>query len=31
VILFRDGSEVARFASARATHWIRDWLEQHLV
>lgn len=31
VILFRDGSEVARFASARATHWIRDWLEQHLA
>ena len=31
VILFRDGGEVARFASARATHWIRDWLEQHLA
>ena len=31
VILFRDGVEVGRFASARATHWIRDWLDAHLV
>lgn len=31
VILFKGGAEVARFASARATHWIRDWLNQHLA
>ncbi len=31
VILFRDGAEVARFASAQATHWIRDWLNRHLA
>ena len=30
VILFREGNEMARFASARATHWIRDWLDEHL-
>ena len=31
VILFRDGVEVDRFASARPTHWIRDWLDGHLA
>lgn len=30
VILFREGVEVARFASAHPTHWIRDWLDNHL-
>ncbi|MEN8175888.1 MAG: thioredoxin domain-containing protein [Pseudomonadota bacterium] len=30
VILFWQGREVARFASARASHWIRDWIEAHL-
>lgn len=30
VILFRDGKEVARFASARATQWIRHWIEDHI-
>ena len=30
VILFREGAEVARFASAHPTHWIRDWLDDHL-
>lgn len=29
VILFIDGQEIARFAGARATHWIRDWLNEH--
>ena len=28
--LFVDGREVARFAGNRASHWIRDWLDQHL-
>lgn len=30
VMLIRDGEEVARFAGARATHWIQDWLDEHL-
>lgn len=30
VILFVDGEEVARFASARAKHWIEDFLRDHL-
>lgn len=30
IMLFNDGSEVARFAGNRASHWIRDWLEAHL-
>ncbi|WP_456375659.1 thioredoxin family protein [Thiolapillus sp.] len=30
IMLFVDGKEVARFAGNRASHWIRDWLEQHL-
>lgn len=30
VLLFIDGKEQARFAGARATHWIRDWINEHL-
>ena len=30
VILFVDGAEVARFASAKPKHWIEDFLDQHL-
>jgi thioredoxin 1 len=30
VILFRNGEERGRFAGARATHWLRDWLREHL-
>ncbi len=30
LILFRDGQEVDRFSGARASHWIRDWLEQRI-
>ncbi len=30
LMLFVDGGEVARFAGNRASHWIRDWLLQHL-
>lgn len=31
VILFIDGEEKARFAGARATHWIRDWIADHVA
>ena len=30
VILFRDGEEQARFSGARASHWLRDWFEEHI-
>ncbi|WP_456379679.1 thioredoxin family protein [Thiolapillus sp.] len=30
IMLFIDGEETARFAGNRASHWIRDWLQQHL-
>ena len=30
LMLFVDGTEVARFAGNRASHWIRDWLHEHL-
>ncbi len=29
VILFADGEELGRFSGARASHWIRDWIEEH--
>ena len=29
VLMFINGQEIARFAGARATHWIRDWLVEH--
>ena len=31
VILFREGQERGRFSGSRSSHWLRDWLEQHLV
>ncbi len=30
VLLFKDGEEVARFASARPVHWVREFLDEHL-
>ena len=30
VILFRGGSELARFGGSRPAHWIREWLREHL-
>lgn len=30
IILFRNGEELGRFSGSKATHWIRDWLHQHL-
>jgi putative thioredoxin len=30
VILFVDGNEIGRFHGARATHWLREWIEEHL-
>lgn len=30
VILFKDGKEAGRFASARSSPWIRNWLDEHL-
>lgn len=29
VILFHNGEEVSRFAGSRASHWIRDWIQEH--
>lgn len=30
VILFSEAQEIARFSGARATHWIDEWLREHL-
>jgi len=30
IMLFHNGEEKGRFAGARATHWIREWLDDHL-
>jgi putative thioredoxin len=30
VILFVDGNEIGRFHGSRATHWLREWIEEHL-
>jgi len=30
VILLIDGEERGRFSGARASHWLREWLEEHL-
>ena len=30
VILFRDGEEHGRFSGSRASHWLREWLDEHL-
>ena len=30
VILFVEGEEVGRFHGSRASHWLRQWIEEHL-
>ena len=30
VIIFVDGQEIARFASAKPTHWIAEWIQEHV-
>lgn len=30
VILFFQGKELGRFSGSRASHWIRDWTDDHL-
>ncbi|MET0028290.1 MAG: thioredoxin domain-containing protein [Candidatus Thiodiazotropha sp.] len=30
VILFRDGEEIGRFHGSRQSHWLRDWISEHL-
>ncbi|WP_078117858.1 thioredoxin family protein [Thiosocius teredinicola] len=30
VILFQHGEERGRFSGARASHWIREWIDEHL-
>jgi thioredoxin 1 len=30
VILFVEGEEVGRFHGSRASHWIREWIVEHL-
>lgn len=30
IMLFRHGEEVAHFAGSRGTHWISQWLAEHL-
>ncbi|MES9853532.1 MAG: thioredoxin domain-containing protein [Candidatus Thiodiazotropha sp. L084R] len=30
VILFVDGKELGRFHGSRASHWIREWINEHL-
>ncbi len=30
VILFHNGEELGRFHGSRASHWLREWLEEHL-
>ncbi|MES9943436.1 MAG: thioredoxin domain-containing protein [Candidatus Thiodiazotropha sp.] len=30
VILFVDGDETGRFHGTRASHWLREWIEEHL-
>jgi putative thioredoxin len=30
VILFVDGEEIGRFHGARSSHWLREWIEEHL-
>lgn len=30
VILFVEGAEVGRFHGSRASHWIREWIVEHL-
>ena len=30
ILLFEAGEELGRFSGARASHWIEDWVVQHL-
>lgn len=30
IMLFQEGEERGRFSGSRATHWIHDWLDEHL-
>jgi putative thioredoxin len=30
VILFHLGTELGRFHGSRASHWLREWIEEHL-
>ncbi len=30
IILFSGGEELSRFSGARASHWIQEWLDEHL-
>lgn len=30
VILFQGREEIARFSGSRSSHWIRDWLHEHM-
>lgn len=30
IMLFQQGQELGRFSGSRPSHWIEDWLEQHL-
>ena len=30
VILFLNGEEHGRFSGSRSSHWLRDWLDEHL-
>ena len=30
VILFHQGEEMGRFHGSRASHWLREWVEEHL-
>jgi putative thioredoxin len=30
VILFRGGEERGRFSGSRSSHWLREWLDEHL-
>jgi putative thioredoxin len=31
VILFQHGEELGRFHGSRASHWLREWIEEHLA
>lgn len=31
IMLFQKGEERGRFAGAQASHWIQQWLDQHLA
>ena len=31
IVLFSGAEELGRFSGSRATHWILDWVEEHLA